>query len=87
MELWKRIESMRASLLRYGLSILVAVVAVGIRMLYPVLAGTSFLLALFAVLISTWYGGIGPGLVTSLLTAVGILYFVMPFISNFENLR
>ena len=74
----------RAVLLRYGVALLSAVLAVFCReLLTPVWGHEMPYLTLFpAVCVSAWYGGLGPGLVTTALSAVAATYFwLMPVYS------
>jgi PAS domain S-box-containing protein len=49
------------------------------RAVDPVLAGATYLTAYPAIMISAWYGGIGPGLLCTLLCGIATLYlFVTP---------
>jgi K+-sensing histidine kinase KdpD len=68
-----------SSVVRYGVAILVVGLAAGLtHLLQPVAAETPFLFFFAAVMLSAWYGGFGPALVTSLLGAVWSAYFVLP---------
>jgi PAS domain S-box-containing protein len=59
-------------LLRYGVAVLVVGVALGIKLLLdPVITqDVPFLLLLGAVMVSAWYGGLGPGLLTVVLAGL-----------------
>lgn len=69
-------SSLHTQLLRYGVALLSAVLAVFIRsLLTPLWGGQLPFLTLFpAVLVSAWYGGLGPGLVTTALCAAAAAY-------------
>jgi PAS domain S-box-containing protein len=53
-------------------------------LLAPSLGGPYFLLALAAVALSALYGGLGSGLLTTVLLAVGFGYFLLPPIRSFR---
>src|SRR5215208_2089165 len=67
-------------LLRYG----VAVLAVGMALLVKLLLdplmvqGTPFLLIFGAIMISAWYGGLGPGLLATFTGGLAADYFFLP---------
>jgi len=62
---------------RYGLSVVLALSALLVRLLVcpETLVGPVFLLA---VLLSAWLGGMGPGLVAALLAMLAVDYFLLP---------
>ena len=63
----------------YSIAVLVVVVAGGLTALLPAVAeGTPFLFFFAAVMVSAWYGGLGPSLLTILLAAVWSVAFVLP---------
>jgi len=63
--------------LRYGLGLLsVAVALIFTLLVHPdVLVSPVFLLA---IIVSAWFGGIGPGLIAALLSTTAIAYFFLP---------
>ena len=64
---------------RYGVAVLVVCLAAGLtRLLAPVAEGIPFLFFFVAVMVSAWYGGFRPALVTILLGALWSAYFVLP---------
>jgi len=68
-------------LLRYGVAVLVVGVTLGIKLLLdPVIPQNApFLLLFGAVVVSAWYGGLGPGLLTVVLSGVATdLLFLRP---------
>ena len=71
------LNSARSLLLRYGVALVSATVAILLRELLTPLWGAQlpFLTLFPAVLISAWYGGLGPGLVTTVLCTVAAAYF------------
>ena len=78
----------RSVLLRYG----VAALSVGIAVLIKVLLGpilvqeTSFLLVIPAIMISAWYGGLGPGLAATASATLIIDYLYLPPLYTFSDL-
>jgi PAS domain S-box-containing protein len=65
--------------LRYGVAVLVVGVAVGIKLLLdPVIPqDVPFLLLFGAVMVSAWYGGLGPGLLTMVLAGLATDYLFL----------
>jgi signal transduction histidine kinase len=53
-------EPTRSTYLRYGIALLAVVVAIGVLFI-PRIGGQLGLTLFFAVLLSAWYGGLGPG--------------------------
>ena len=72
--------------LRYGLPILAVALAVLIRLPLHGLLGTEtpFLLFFPAILLAAWYGGLGPGLLATGLSALAADYFFIPPFSLFD---
>src|SRR6266478_4504310 len=65
----------------YGLAVLSVAVALGIKLIllhfnYPYPLTTSFL---FAIAITFWYAGIGPGILSVLLSFIAFAFFVLPY--------
>jgi K+-sensing histidine kinase KdpD len=67
----------RSQLLRYSVALVSAGLALLLRGLLTPLWGNElpFLTLFPAVLLSAWYGGLGPGLVTTAMCAAGASYF------------
>jgi signal transduction histidine kinase len=65
-------------LLRYGAAVLAVVLATGLARLWRPVAPTSPSLFLAAVALSAWYGGLGPGLVASVLADSSLGQLVLP---------
>ena len=65
--------------LRYGVAVLVVGVALGIKLLLdPVIPqDVPFLLLFGAVMVSAWYGGLGPGLLTMVLAGLATDYLFL----------
>jgi PAS domain S-box-containing protein len=65
--------------LRYGVATAAAGLALLLtRLLLPALQEPVFALFFIAVLVSSWYGGLGPGLFTTALSALLAVYYVFP---------
>jgi PAS domain S-box-containing protein len=65
---------------RYALAILAAIAAVYLRVLLTPLLGSSnpYHTIWLAVIFSAWYCGLGPSIVTTLLSALGVWYWLLP---------
>ena len=65
--------------LRYGLAVLAAGAALAIKLLLDPLTvqDTPFLLVFGAIIVSAWYGGLGPGLMASAVSALATDYFFL----------
>ncbi len=66
---------------RYGAAMLVVALVFVVRLeLQPVLESRApFILFTISVMVSAWYGGLGPGLLATFLgTAAGFFFFLMP---------
>lgn len=64
---------------RYGMAVSAAVVATLLRLALDPLFGTEWAFILFfpTIMVSAWFGGLGPGLVTTGLTAAAADYYWM----------
>src|SRR5215210_1752269 len=64
---------------RYGVAVLVVGAAVLVKLLLDPLTvqDTPFLLILGAIVVSAWYGGLGPGLLATGLSALATDYFFL----------
>ena len=70
--------------LPYALAVLSAVLALVITsLLGPLLARTQLQLFLAAIMVSAWYGGLGPGLLATALSALLANYFLFPPYGSF----
>ena len=69
----------------YFLAVLSALVALLLRkMLSPVLGPDNpYLIAWAAVVISAWYCGVGPAVVATLLSVLGVWYWFLPYFQTF----
>lgn len=69
----------RPLLLRYSLSIFSTVLALLLTLwLKPFLAQTVLALFFMAVTVNTWYGGLKPGLLSTVLSVLLINFFILP---------
>jgi len=70
---------------RYGLAIAAALVALLLRKLLSPLLGVEnpYHTAWVAVVFSAWYCGLGPSIVTALLSLVGVWYWFLPPLNSF----
>jgi PAS domain S-box-containing protein len=78
------LKARRMLLSRYGLAVLISFLALLVRfLLVPVLGHEAPLLVfIMPVMLSAWYGGLGPGLLaTGLCAFVGTYFFVLPPLS------
>ncbi len=66
----------RSYLKRYGLAIIVTLAAISVTAMTGLRTGAPFLLIIVAVLVSTWYGGRGPGLLAIALAVASALDFL-----------
>jgi signal transduction histidine kinase len=74
----RRAYDSRRLLLSYTVAGGLALAALGLtRLIWPVVEPTSSPLFLAAVVVSAWYGGLGPGLLTTALGTLGKAYFFM----------
>jgi PAS domain S-box-containing protein len=62
---------------RYGLAILISVVVIAIKYLFDTYIGESspYLLMALAILLSSFWGGLGPGLLSTLITSLAASFF------------
>ena len=72
-------------LFQYGISVMVLGLALLLtHLLWPLIEPSASMLFFAAIMIAAFYGGLGPGLLVSVLSALAIdYYFVAPF-SGFE---
>src|SRR5918994_6566518 len=65
--------------LRYGVAVLAARAALGIKLLLDPLTvqDTPFLLVFGAIIVSAWYGGLGPGLIATGLSVLATDFFFL----------
>jgi PAS domain S-box-containing protein len=76
----------RSTLMRYGFAVLIVVLAAAITWAFPLL-GSRIPFALFyaAVILSTWYGGKHPGLLTTALSALVSAYLFLGIPYSFDR--
>ena len=75
-----RLEKLPLSAYRYPIAaIAVGLAVLGTLLLSPAANGpTLYSLSFIAVILSAWYGGLGPGLFATALSALSIDYFLLP---------
>ena len=61
----------------YGIAILASLISIVLTQTTVLRSGSPFLLPIAAILISTWFGGLGPGLVATVITFLANIYFVL----------
>jgi K+-sensing histidine kinase KdpD len=76
----------RAGWMRYGFAVLVVAATVLLKLVLArtIEGETPFLLLFFAVLVSAWRGGAGPGLLATGLATLAASYFFIPPINSFS---
>ncbi|HJZ80688.1 MAG TPA: DUF4118 domain-containing protein, partial [Pyrinomonadaceae bacterium] len=68
-----------SSLFRYGVAVLTVALALLLTLLVrPWLEQSDFLFFFPALMLSAWYGGIGPGLLATFLSVLAIDFFLLP---------
>jgi PAS domain S-box-containing protein len=69
-----------SALLRYGVAVLAVGVALALKLLLdPLIAqDVPFLLVFGAIMVSAWYGGLGPGLLATAAAGLATDYFFLP---------
>ena len=77
----------RSALLRYSVAVLAVVLALLSKLaLEPLIVQeTPFLLVFAAVIVSAWYGGLGPGLLATVAAGLATDYFFLPPTSAFSG--
>ena len=73
------LQQSRSVLLRYGMAALTNALALSATLLlWPLIQPRSSPLFIAAIMVSAWYGGLGPGLLATLLATLSLEYFFMP---------
>ena len=68
-------------ILRYAFAVLLAAGAIGFEQWMQ--SGATVSLLLCAIIVSTWFGGVGPGLLAVAVALVGFIYFFVPPTNSF----
>lgn len=70
----------------YGLAILAAVVALWLRtLLFPLLGNSNpYHTVWLAVVLSAWYCGLGPSIVATIISLLGVWYWILPHDHSFH---
>src|SRR5262245_54370897 len=73
------IRGPRSPLIRYGVAVLAVAVTLWLRVaLEPFIGEGSYLVSFFlTVVVSSWFGGLGPGILATVLSTVGGWYFMV----------
>jgi signal transduction histidine kinase len=75
----------RSPLLRYVVSVITVAAALGLNLLsWPLVRGTPSSLFFAAVMVSAWYGGLGPGILATVLSALSLDYFFIAPVYSLE---
>jgi signal transduction histidine kinase len=75
----------RSALGRYGLAVVLSLVALGVTLLLaPYIQSTRFIVFFAALALSAWYGGLGPGLLTAVFAVAAIDYYLIPPLASFR---
>lgn len=84
----KALSSKRLPLVDYGVAVLSVAVAFGLKLLVEplIVQQTPFLFVFAAVMVGAWYGGLGPGLLATVLAALITDYFFLYPIGSFSGL-
>ncbi|HYP28511.1 MAG TPA: ATP-binding protein [Blastocatellia bacterium] len=71
------IEVKRSPLMRYGVAVLSVVIAAALEwLLWPIIKDSRAPLFFAAVMFSAWYGGRGPGLLSTVLSSIALDFFL-----------
>jgi PAS domain S-box-containing protein len=76
----------RSNILRYACAVVSTALAIWVRLLLDPVLGDQFPFAVlfFAVLLTAWYGGTAPALVSLMLGAISADYFLLPPRASFQ---
>jgi PAS domain S-box-containing protein len=77
-----------SQLLRYGVAIGAVLLALLLMLLlnrWISMQGSPFLIFFAAVMVSAWYGGLGPGILATLLSALAANHFFLPTSHSFNS--
>ena len=85
--MWRLVLTMQRKnrIIQYGISVLVFGVGLWLtHLLWPLIEPSASTLFFAAIMIAAFYGGLGPGLLVSVLSALAIDYFFVPPFHAFE---
>lgn len=74
----------RSYVFGYGIAVVAVAAAFGISLVLPEIEPTPAILFLAGVMVSSWYGGIGPGVLTTVLSTLLLDYFFLPPIHSVD---
>ncbi len=79
----------RHAAIRYAVAVLSVAAGLALRFALSCVLGLSapYITFFAAVMFAAWYGGLGPGLLASVLSLAAALYFVIPPIHSFATAR
>ena len=77
-------ESLRWRLVRYGVAVTLTLLAWGVSLMLGSELGAPSLPFAAAVALATWFGGSGPGLLTSVLSIIAIDFSFLPPVGAIE---
>ena len=82
----KAVSARGTSLLYYGVAVMSVAAALGLKLLLEplIVQETPFLFVFAAVMVSAWYGGLGPGLLATVLAALITDYFFLYPVGSFS---
>jgi signal transduction histidine kinase len=78
-------DSLRGNLFRYGVAVSSVAVTTPLTLLLSPWEQAPFALFLVAVMVSSWYGGLGPGLCATALASVSLSYFFLEPVFDLRN--
>ncbi|MFL5733262.1 MAG: ATP-binding protein [Chloroflexia bacterium] len=79
MDILSQGDSSRPGILRYGVAVVAVLAATALQLLIgPISNQVPFLLFLAAITLAAWFGGLGPGLLATALSALLAGYFFLP---------
>ena len=85
MKWFARLKELRPFAYRYPITaIAVGLAVLGTMLLRSANGPTLYSLSFIAVLLSAWYGGLGPGLFATALSALSIDYFLLPPLGSID---
>src|SRR3954451_5585618 len=79
MDILSQGDSSRPGILRYGVAVVAVLAATALQVLIgPISNQVPFLLFLAAITLAAWFGGLGPGVLATALSALLAGYFFLP---------
>ncbi|WP_421654814.1 PAS domain S-box protein [Leptothermofonsia sp. ETS-13] len=81
------VQPEHSRLVRYGVAVLAVLLGLGLMLLldpWISMKGSPFVVFFAAVMISAWYGGLGPGILATLLSTLAAKYFFISLIHAWQ---